>query len=124
MSYVLKPEELSEWINNVITNGSEKVYEKIRERAWAAFKTSQLERVDEVYLDIHDDILQRVRLVDPDTLPDDQKPLYVAMYDLVSMFRTIAHELHIHYFKKGISSDRFLEQVASNAEIKRPWLEH
>jgi len=110
--YILKTEEIEAILRGLIEAGSQETYNKMKAKALLSMQT--MKDVDEMFMDMSEDFLDRAR-IEPGT-DNNSKQLKDVYYILNSMLRHLAQEIHQIYKKKETKSNRFIRIISYNGE--------
>lgn len=112
--YILKTEEIEALLKGIVENGPEDTYNKMKEKAYASIE--KMTDLDEMFLDMSEDFLDRARIEPGDE--ENSKQIRDIYYILNSMLRTLAHEVYRTYKKSGKEKpgERFVRLVSFNKE--------
>lgn len=102
-------------MSGMINLGEKETYAKMKERMLAAKEQNQ--EADEICMDMYESMLQRARSFVSDENDKSMLDIKQTLYQLASMLRTLAHEMHRLYSKKD-ESGRFLEIASNNTNAK------
>jgi hypothetical protein len=113
--YVLSEEEIRSLLSGIVQIGPKETYEKMKERMLAAREHEGMQDVDEMCMDMYDSMLIRARSFGCDDDDKEGQDIRATLFQIASMLRTLAHELHRTCYKnKPINTKRFLELVSHN----------
>jgi hypothetical protein len=108
--YTISEEEVRSLLAGIVQLGPKETYIKMKERMLAA--KEDIQNVDEMCMDMYDDMLIRARAFNYDD--EEGKEIQIVLFQIASMLRVLAHELHRTYKDKMINTKRFLELVSHN----------
>jgi len=112
--YVLSEEEIRTLMSGIISLGAKDTYAKMLERMLVAKEQGQ--EADELCMDMYESMLQRARVFGEGRDDKDTLEIKQTLYQLSTMFRTLAHDLH-RLCPSKTGSGRFLE-IVSNTNAK------
>ena len=112
--YVLSEEEIRSLLSGMANLGSQKTYEIMKERMLIMKKDTNDANIDGICMDMYDVMLIRAREFNYEEGDKEGQEIKQILFQIASMFRILAHELHRTNKNKIINTDRFLELVSSN----------
>jgi len=104
MKKTITQEEIQTLADGLNLHGEDEIYSRMR--AKAIFVMKEKDDIDEMFLDMSQDVLEKAR----EEEDEDKKSLYLTVSFLL---RKLAHELYRRYTKEGKerTSERFLRVV-------------
>jgi len=112
--YILKTEEIEALLRGMVEAGPAETYNRMMEKALLSME--KIKDLDEMFLDMSEDFLDRARIEPGEE--ENSKQLKNIYYILNSMLRNLAHEVDSVYRKNGRkkSGDRVIRLVSYNKE--------
>jgi hypothetical protein len=121
--YVLSEDEIRTLMSGVINLGAKDTYSKMKERMLASIDQGQ--EADEICMDMYEGMLNRARTFGADNEDKSTTDIRQTLYQIASMLRTLAHEMHKicknKFCKDKDGSKRFLEIASYNPGVNIDW---
>ena len=107
--YILKEEELTILVDGLILRGAQETYDAMFAKVEFAMQND--EYMDEMLMDMHETVLKKARALEEET--DFDESFQDALYQVASLLRILAHDIHLRYAKIGKEKghQRFLHSV-------------
>jgi hypothetical protein len=113
--YALAEDEIRSLLSGVTYLGAHETYSKMKERMLSIKENFQ--NIDEMCMDMHGTMLDRARAFDCEDSDKEGQIIKQTLFQIASMFRILAHELHYSCKNKQKNTKRFLELISINQGI-------
>lgn len=107
--YVLKVDEIETLVEGVLKNGADDTYNRMHEKALSSY--DRVKDLDEMFLDMSEDFLERARM----EVKEENKAIQDAYYLLSSMLKKLAYDINRMMRKAGKerNGERFFKAIVN-----------